>query len=52
MTGEGFEEAAEAGEEDGSVHGKRESGGGGPFVLHHGLLALQRNLHPTDAREP
>lgn len=52
MTGAGFEETAEAGEENGLFHRRRERGGFGPFVLHQGLLTLQRNINSADTREP
>lgn len=52
MTGEGLQEAAEAGEKNGPFHDGLEHGGFRPFIFHEGLLALERDLHPLDAREP
>ena len=52
MTGQHFEEATQAREEDGPVHGERERGRGCAVVLHQRLLPVQRHFHPTDALEP
>lgn len=52
MTGEGLQEAAEAGEKNGPFRDGLEHGGFGPCIFHEGLLALERDLHPLDAREP
>jgi hypothetical protein len=52
VTGQEFDEATEAGEEDDSVHGELEGGRSCPLVLHDRPFALQRYFHPPDAREP
>lgn len=52
MTGEGLEEAAEAGEKNGPFHDGLEHGGFGPCIFHEGLLGLERHPHTLDAREP
>jgi len=52
VTGEGLQEAAEAGEKNSPFRDGLQHRGFGPFILHEGLLALERDPHPLDAREP